>query len=145
MCQCSTVAHIVMEKLQLVHTSANHQLTLKQTREHLEYSQKVVVQFIAFWLTCILAYYIVVSIYSVALIRSVVIHSAVASSQTHSDAGDKCIGTSMIIHLLLSAVSILPGGNDNNWWSVVLHSVKFTLCMVSWYLNAWKVPLVLKL
>ena len=41
--------------------------------------------------------------------------SAVASSQTHSDAGDKCIGTSMIIHLLLSAVSILPGGNDNNW------------------------------
>ena len=55
--------------------------------------------------------------YSVALIRSVVIHSAVASSQTHSATvtGDKCIGTSMIIHLLLSAVSILLGDNDNNW------------------------------
>ena len=40
-----TVAHIFMEKLQLVHTTtADHQLTLKLTREHL----KVMVEFIAF-------------------------------------------------------------------------------------------------
>ena len=44
-----TVAHIFMEKLQLVHTTtADHQLTLKLTREHLEYSKKVMVEFIAF-------------------------------------------------------------------------------------------------